>query len=160
MNTRTLDAKVAEFLDQKRIAIAGVSRDKSKHPVGNLIYQRLQETGHTVVAVNPKLAVFDGKPCYPNVRAIPEPVDGVVIITRPEATEQVVRDSAAKGIKRVWMHQSLASSTSVSPKAVAFCRENGIDVIAGGCPMMFGPGADLGHRCMKWFLKATHKLPA
>lgn len=159
MNAQTLEARAAEFLDQKRIAIAGVSRDNSHHPVGNLIYRRLKETGHTVIPVNPKLEVFEGQQCYSNVQAIPEQVDGVVIITRPEATEKVVRDCATKGVKRVWMHQSVASSTSVSPTAVAFCKDNGIEVIAGGCPMMFGPGADFGHRCMKWFLKATHKLP-
>lgn len=33
-------------------------------------------------------------------------------------------------------------------------------VIAGACPMTFGPGADLGHTCMRWFLKLTGGLPA
>ena len=35
-----------------------------------------------------------------------------------------------------------------------------ISVIAGACPMMFGPGADFGHTCMRWFLKLTGGLPA
>jgi hypothetical protein len=33
-------------------------------------------------------------------------------------------------------------------------------VIAGACPMMFGPDADFGHTCMRWFLKLTGGLPA
>jgi len=53
MTTTTLDTKVHDFLAQKRIAVAGVSRDNSHHPVGNLIYRRLKKTGHDVVAVNP-----------------------------------------------------------------------------------------------------------
>jgi hypothetical protein len=42
------DARVAEFLAQKRIAVAGVSRQNSGHPVGNLIYHWLKDTGHDV----------------------------------------------------------------------------------------------------------------
>lgn len=31
----TLEAKIEDFLAQKRIAVAGVSRDNNHHPVGN-----------------------------------------------------------------------------------------------------------------------------
>ena len=51
MKTATLETKVDDFLAQKRIAVAGVSRDKSHHPVGNLIYHRLKKTGHDVLPV-------------------------------------------------------------------------------------------------------------
>jgi len=159
MATSTLEAKVDEFLAQKRIAVAGVSRDKSHHPVGNLIYDRLKKTGHDVFAVNPHMQTFEGDQCFPNLRSIPGGVDGVVVITRPEATEQIVHDCKDAGIRRVWMHQSVHAGSSVSPAAVEYCRENGISVIAGACPMMFGPGADLGHRCFRWMLKLTGGLP-
>jgi uncharacterized protein len=87
-------------------------------------------------------------------------VDGVVIITRPEATERVVNDCAVAGVSRVWMHQSFgASKTSVSQNAVEFCQEHGIAVIPGACPMMYGPGADFGHRCMRLLLGITGGLP-
>ena len=48
----------------------------------------------------------------------------------------------------------------VSPEAVEYCRRHDISVIAGACPMMFGPGADFGHTCMRWFLKLTGGPPA
>ena len=103
---------------------------------------------------------FQGQRCYPDVESIPGGVDGVVIITRPNASEQVVKDCVAAGIQRVWMHQSLVrSQTSVSQNAVELCREHGIGVIAGACPMMYGPGADFGHRCMRWLLGVTGGLP-
>src|SRR5678810_1190851 len=92
MTTTTLDMKVQDFLAQKRIAVAGVSRDKSHHPVGNLIYHRLKSTGHDVFAVNPNMESFEGERCYPTLQSIPGGVDGVVIITRPEITERIVRD--------------------------------------------------------------------
>jgi uncharacterized protein len=160
MTPATLETKVHDFLAQKRIAVAGVSRDQSHHPVGNLIYQRLKKTGHDVFAVNPHMQTFEGERCYPDLESIPGGVDGVVIITRPEATEQIVHDCAKARVRRVWMHQSLGKGSSVSPAAVAYCRQHDITVIAGACPMMFGPGADFGHTCMRWFLKLTGGLPA
>jgi len=161
MNATTLETKVQDFLTQKRIAVAGVSRNKSHHPVGNLIYRRLKTTGHEVFAVNPHMLTFEGDRCFPDVQSIPGGVDGVVIITRPETTERIVRDCDTAGVRRVWMHQSVAKgSTSVSPAAVEYCQQHDISVIAGACPMMFGPAADLGHTCMRWLLKLTGGLPS
>lgn len=151
--------KVDDFLAQKRIAVAGVSRDDDHHPVGNLIYRRLKSTGHDVFAVNPNMASFEGDPCYPDLRSIPGGVDGVVIITRPELTDQIVRECDEAGVPRVWMHQSLASGSSVSPTAVDYCHEHDISVIAGACPMMYGSGVDFGHRCMRAIMKLTGGLP-
>jgi predicted CoA-binding protein len=155
----TLEAKVNDFLAQKRIAVAGVSRTRSNHPAGNLVYRRLKETGHDVFAVNPNMQTFEGDPCYRDLQSIPGGVDGVVIITRPEVTERIVHDCSAAGVRRVWMHQSLAKGSSVSPQAVEYCRQNNISVIAGACPMMYGSNIDFGHTCMRYFMKLTGRLP-
>ena len=160
MKTTTLESKVNDFLSQKRIAVVGVSRHKSGHAAANLIYRRLKTTGHDVFAVNPQMASFEGERCYPNVKSIPGGVDGAVIITRPEVTKQIVHDCSDAGVGRVWMHQSVGKSgSSVSPEAVEYCRQHNIRVIAGACPMMFGPGVDFGHTCMRWILKLTGGLP-
>ena len=159
MTPTTLDAKVGDFLAQKRIAVAGVSQDQRHHPAGNLIYHRLKKTGHQVFPVNPHLQTFEGDRCYPDLKSIPGGVDGVVIITRPEVTEHLVHDCGDAGIRRVWMHQSMASGSSVSPAAVEYCRQHDITVIAGACPMMFGSGVDFGHACMRWMMKVTGGLP-
>ena len=159
MQNTPLDRKVDEFLAQKRIAVVGVSRDKGRHPVGNLIYHRLKTTGHDVFAVSPHMETFEGDRCYSDLRSIPEGVDGVVIITRPSTTEQIVRECHAAGIRRVWMHQSFAKGSSVSPAAVEFCRRHEISVIDGACPMMFGPGVDFGHTCLRLYLRLTGGLP-
>ena len=156
----TFETKVRDFLAQKRIAVAGVSRNNSHHPAGNLIYRRLKKTGHAVFAVNPNMQSFEGDRCYPDLRSIPGGVDGVVIITRPEITERLVRDCDAAGVRRVWMHQSFGKGSSVSPEAVEYCRQHDVSVIAGACPMMYGDGVDFGHTCMRWLLKVTRSLPA
>jgi predicted CoA-binding protein len=160
METTTLDTKVHDFLAQKRIAVAGVSRDNSRHPTGNLIYHRLKKTGHDVFAVNPHMQYFEGDPCYPDLQSIPGGVDGVVIVTRPEITERIVHDCRDARVRRVWMHQSTGKTSSVSADAVDYCRRHDISVIAGACPMMYGADVDFGHTCMRWFLKLTGGLPA
>jgi predicted CoA-binding protein len=102
--TTTIATKVHDSLAQKRIAVAGVSRDNSHHPVGNLIYRRLKSTGHDVFPVNPHMQTFEGARCYPDLQSIPGGVDGVVIITRPQTMERIVRDCSDAGVRHVWMH--------------------------------------------------------
>jgi uncharacterized protein len=159
MTPPTLEAKADDFLAQKRIAVAGVSRDKANHSAANLIYRRLKNSGHDVFAVNPHMTSFDGDRCYPSLKSIPGGVDGVVIVTRPEITETIVHDCKDAGVRRVWMHRSLQKGSSVSPKAVEYCRQHDISVIAGACPMMYGDGVDFGHTCMRWILKLSGGLP-
>jgi len=159
MNPITLEARVDYFLAKKSIAIAGVSRHNNHHPVGNLIYRRLKKKGHDVFAVNPYMQTFEGDRCYPDLQSIPGGVEGVVIITRPETTERIVRDCTEAGVRRVWMHQSLGKGSSVSPKAVDYCHQHDMTVIAGACPMMYGTNVDFGHTCMRFFMKLTGGLP-
>ena len=152
-----LEATVRKFLAHQRIAVAGVSRAETDAPA-NLIYRKLRAAGYEVFAVNPGAASVEGDDCYPNLAAIPGGVGAVVVATHPDVTPGVVRQCIDAGVGHVWMHRSFGSG-SVADEAVAQCRENGIHVIPGGCPMMFLPPVDIGHRCMRWFLGLTGKLP-
>ncbi len=89
---------------------------------------------------------------------VSEPIDGVVISTRPEVTGQIVQECAEVGVSRVWMHRSFGQG-SVSDEATKFCQDHNITVIPGGCPMMFCEPVDFGHKCMRWFLGLTGGLP-
>jgi len=146
----------AEFLAQKRIAVAGVSRDE-KQPA-NLIYRRLRDAGHEVFAVNPATAEAEGDPCFTSVTDIPGGVDGVVIVTPAAASAGVVADCAAAGVPRVWLHRGMGPG-SLSGEAVEACHDHGIVVIPGGCPNMFGATSDRGHRGMLRVLQLTGKVP-
>jgi predicted CoA-binding protein len=159
VKTTSLDSKVNEFLAQRRIAVVGVSHDDSGHAAANLIYRRLKKTGHDVIAVNPHMQSFEGDRCYPTLGSIPGGVDGAVIVTRPETTERIVRECGEVGVRRVWMHEGMGKGSSVSPPAVEYCRQRDITVIAGACPMMYGPNVDFGHTCGRWILRLTGRLP-
>ncbi len=153
-----LDARVKDFLAQNRIAVAGVSR--TREDAANIIYRKLKRSGYQAFPVNPNIDTFEGDLCCPDLKSISGGVDGVVIITRPQVTEEIVRQCPDAGVSRVWMHQSLARlGTSVSEEAATFCHENGIIVIAGACPMMFCEPVDFGHKCLRWMLRLTGKLP-
>lgn len=149
---------IEDFLRQERIAIVGVSRNSNE--TANFIYRTLREAGYGVRAVNPNAPELEGDPCYRDLASIPGGpggVDAVLIVTRPEVTDQIVRECAKLGIHRVWMHRSFGEG-SVSEPAVEFCRKENIRVIPGGCPMMFREGADIGHKCMRFVLKLTGGL--
>jgi predicted CoA-binding protein len=152
-----LESTVREFLAHKRIAVAGVSRTDTNE-AANLNYRKLRDLGYEVFAVNPQAANVEGDDCYPNLAAIPGGVEAVVIATHPEVTPEVVTQCADLGIGYVWMHRSFGEG-SVADEAVTLCVQKGIRVIPGGCPMMFLSPVDIGHRCMRWFLNLTGKLP-
>lgn len=152
-----LQATVREFLAHKRIAVAGVSRTETNE-AANLIYRKLRDSGYQVFAVNPQAATVEGDDCYPDLAAIPGGVDAVVIATHPDVASEIVRGCADLGITSVWMHRSFGQG-SVSQEAIELCEKNGIRLIPRGCPMMFLAPVDLGHRCMRWFLSLTGKLP-
>ena len=140
------DAATA-FLANKRVAVTGVSRTAKGHG-SNLVYQRLRQRGYEVFAVNPNATEVEGDSCYRNLSSIPGGVDAVVIATRPETAEETMHECADLGIKHVWMHRGPGPG-SVSKAAAEYGRQHGIVVIDGGCPLMFGPTADLGHKLMR-----------
>ena len=143
----TMKEATAEFLAHKRVAVTGVSRHPKDHG-GNVVYKRLRERGYDVFAVNPNAKEVEGDRCYGDLRSIPGGVDAVVIGTRPEIAEDTMRECAELGIKHVWMHWG-GGASSVSDIATEYGRQHGITVIDGGCPLMFGPTADFGHKVMR-----------
>jgi uncharacterized protein len=154
----TMKEATRDFLAHKCIAVVGVSRTQNK--AANLIYRKLRTEGYKVFAVNPNATTVEGDISYPNLKAIPDKPEGVVIVTKPEITDQIVRECAELDIARVWMHNGMDSKvTSISAEAAAFCRKQGIAVIPGGCPMMYCSNADIGHRFMRWLQALTGSLP-
>jgi uncharacterized protein len=154
----SVDQAIDDFLAQKRIAVAGVSREAGGKHGGNIVYQRLKERGYEVFAVNPNADTVEGDTCYHDLKSIPGGVDAVVIATTPAVAPDVARECKELGITRVWMHRSFGGG-SVSREAHELCRQNGIASIAGGCPLMYGPTSDGGHRFMRAVMGLFGRLP-
>ncbi len=144
---QSVNEAAAAFLANKRVAVTGVSRTPKTHGSNN-VYRRLRERGYEVFAVNPNTGQVEGDRCYRDLASIPGGVQAVVIGTRPEIAENTMRECAELGVKYVWMHRGPGAG-SVSAAATSYGREHGITVIGGGCPLMFGPTADFGHKIMR-----------
>ena len=148
-----IDELVGEFLKLKKIAIVGVS---DRRDTGcNASYQRFKKAGYTVFAINPRIQVFAGDACYPDLRSLPEKPDGVFILAKPSVTESIIQQCVDLGVRHVWMHCLLgtkaglgAGMTSVSPAALENAARNGITVIPGSCPNQF-LDPDPGHAFMR-----------
>jgi predicted CoA-binding protein len=144
---QSVNEAAAAFLAHKRVAVTGVSRTPKTHGSNN-VYKRLRERGYQVFAVNPNTDRVEGDVCYQDLKSIPGGVKAVVIGTRPEIADDTMRECAELGISQVWMHRGPGGG-SVSDAATAYGRQHGITVIDGGCPLMFPPTADFGHKVMK-----------
>ncbi|MDQ1293636.1 MAG: uncharacterized protein QG608_1517 [Actinomycetota bacterium] len=147
----------AQFLTCRRIAVTGVSRNRAGHG-SNTVYQRLRSKGYEVFAINPNAQEVEGDPCYPDLASVPGGVEAVVIATHAKHAEQTMRECVDLGIRQVWMHRSTGAG-SVSDVAAVLGRQNDITVIDGGCPLMFKPVSDPGHRVMCLLLTLTGKIP-
>jgi uncharacterized protein len=152
----TTRESIDRFLQQRRIAIVGVSR--TPKDFSRAIFDEFRRRGYDVVPVNPNANEIDGVTCYKSVKDISPAVDAALLITTPKVTEQVVRDCAATGVKHVWMQRGEGIG-SVSPEAVAFCEQNGINVVPGQCPFMFLPATPFFHRIHGFVKKLSGSYP-
>jgi predicted CoA-binding protein len=118
----TLKQAADEFLAQRRIAVAGVSRTDSGHGA-NVVYKGLRNAGYEVFAVNPNAEEVEGDPCFHDLKSIPGGVDAVVVGTAPPDSASVVRDCAEQKIQRIWLHRSFGGC-SVSDEAANLARQN------------------------------------
>jgi hypothetical protein len=136
---RTISAARAEaFLRLPRLALIGASDDRRKF--GNTIYRELRDRPDgTVLAVNPNATTVEGDPCYPDVSALPEPVDGAIVMVPAAHAAEAVESCLDAGVSRIWLFRGFGPG-SVTDAALERCDDQGVEVIAGACPMMF-----LGH---------------
>jgi uncharacterized protein len=121
----TMTKEIEAFLEAEVFGVVGASADRSKY--GNRVLRCYLMNGRAAVPVNPREEKIEGIPCVPSVADLPPEAASISVITPPAVTEQVVVQAAAQGIKNIWMQPG-----AESPKAVAFCRDQGINVIADG----------------------------
>lgn len=147
---------INDFLSQKRIAVVGLSRDPADFSV--VVAKELMKRGYDVIPVNPQTAELLGRRCFANVKEIQPPVDAALLMTTPDVTDNVVVDCAEAGIRRVWMHHAGVKG-AVSAKAIEFCRDHGIAVVPGQCPLMFLSQTQGIHRFHGWVRKIAGRYP-
>ena len=151
-----LSDAAGEFLEQRRFAVAGVSR--SGDSAANYIFKRFLESGKEVFPINPNAETVEGERCYASLDELPAPVDAVIVATHRDQSLAVARQCKAVGVHYVWFHRSIDGG-SFTEEAAELCSDYGATVIPGGCPMMHLEPVDLGHRCMHVVLDRLGRLP-
>ena len=151
----TLD-DVRDFLARRRIALVGLSRDPKDF--SHVVFREMSQRGYDMVPVNPAAAELENRRWFARVQEITPPVDGVLIMTAPRDTDRVVRDCAEAGVHRVWMHRG-GGQGAVSQEAADFCRQNGICLVEGYCPLMFLAGTPFFHRGHGFLMKVLGGYP-
>jgi predicted CoA-binding protein len=117
--------KIRRFLSGRSFAVVGASSDRSKY--GNKVLRAYLQQGLKVVAVNPKESQVEGVPSYPNLASLPEPVDGVSIVTPPAVSEKVMEQAAEAKIRNVWLQPG-----AEGPGWQQSAERLGLDAIGGG----------------------------
>jgi uncharacterized protein len=139
-----------DFLEQRTLAVVGVSRNKKGF--GYAVYQDLLKHGYTVYPVNPGADNIDGKPCFPSLTSLPEPVGGAVLVVPPAQSEKVVEDALASGLRRLWFQPG-----SDSAAALSFCKEHSIETVSTSCILMYLEPVKSIHRIHRGIQKVFGK---
>ena len=143
---------IDEFLSRQHLAFVGVSRDPKQF--ANAVYRRLRDDGRVMYPVNraEEASTIEGDAAFRRLADVPDPVEGVVIMVPREAEVDLVRQAVARGIPRVWLHRG-AWQAPVSEEAVRLCREAGVAVVDGACPLMFDEPVGGIHRAHRGLIR-------
>jgi len=151
----TTRAAIDEFLAHKTIALVGVSRSGKKF--GNAVRKELSAKGYDLLVIHPEVEEIGGASCSRSLADVSGATRAAVLVTPPAETERLVREAAAAGIERIWMQQGAESEA-----AIAWCREQGIEVVHNECILMFAEPTGFPHRAHRWFRKVFNpkRMPA
>ena len=144
--------KIDTFLANKKLAIAGVSRNPKKF--SHTVYQDLKKKGYEVLAVNPVAEGINGDPSYKSVSDLPDDVKHLLIITPKQETDAVLRESINKGITNIWVQQM-----SETADTIRIAEEFNIELISNKCIYMFVEPVSGFHKFHRTLVKFFGRLP-
>ena len=110
----------------RRIAMVGLSADWSRP--SNFVAKYLLEHDFDVIPVNPKYDEILGQKCYPDLAAIPTPVDIVDLFQKAERIPPFVDAAIDMNAAIVWMQLGIVHE-SAADKA----RAAGLTVVMDRC---------------------------
>ncbi len=98
--------QIAEILQNARtIAVIGLSGKRYRPSYG--VTEYMQKAGYRIIPVNPMVAEVLGEKAYPDLDAVPGPVDIVNIFRRSEFVPEIVDAAIRKGARVVWMQEGV-----------------------------------------------------
>lgn len=138
-------SQIDNFFRNKRLAIAGVSRNEKKF--GHVIFKELTKAGYDILPINPNSEEINGIKCYKDVSELPPDVESILIATPKFNTDEILRSAIDKGIKNIWVQQM-----SHTKETIAIAEEYDKEIIHNKCVFMFAEpvkGVHKFHRTIK-----------
>jgi acetyltransferase len=134
MSTRQLDRAIAP----KSVALFGASDRPGSR--GHAVMTNIVASGFSgaLALVNPHHAEIDGRPCYPNLAAVPQIPDLVVIIAPKAAVPAIVNEAADLSIPAVLVmtKDPTPGSDSLFEQLRPIARKRGIRIFGPNCRLI------------------------
>lgn len=123
----TSDAtRLAILRDYRRVAVVGLSANPLRPSHFVAVY--LLQYGYDVTPVNPREKEILGRTCYPNLKAVPGPLEIVNIFRDPSAVPAIVEEAIECQAKVIWMQLGV-----VHEAAAQRARDAGLVVVMDRC---------------------------
>ena len=110
----------------RTLAVVGVSANWYRPSYFAAKY--MQDHGYRIFPVNPNYAEVLGERCYPEIAALPGPVDIVDCFRKPEEMVPLAQAAVASGAKVLWMQLGIRND-----EAAAIALAGGLDVVMNRC---------------------------
>jgi predicted CoA-binding protein len=110
----------------RTIAVVGLSGKRFRPSYG--VAEYLQRAGYRIIPVNPHETAVLGEKCYPDLDAVPEPIDIVDIFRRSEFVPEIVEAAIRKGATAVWMQEGV-----IHEQAARRAEAAGLTVVMDRC---------------------------
>lgn len=149
---KTGKKEIEEFLQPRRLAVAGVSRNNKKF--GSVIFKELSDKGYDVLPINPNTDKINGKHCYKGISELPADITSLLIVTPKTQTNNVLREAINKGIKNIWVQQF-----SETEQTIKIAEEYQKEIIHDRCIFMFAEPVAGVHKFHRAILKLFGALP-
>jgi len=120
--------------------VALVGATEREGALGNIVYRNLAAGAlhERLYAVNPKHARVHGRPAYPRLTRLPEPVELAVIVTPGHTVPGIIDDAAAAGIKAAIVISSGfaeagAEGRALQERMIAGAKRHGVRILGPNC---------------------------
>ena len=143
---------ITKFFNVETIVIAGVSANEKKF--SNYIYRELKSKGKKVIAVNPNASSICGDVCYPDLKSVPQKITSLLISTKKELSDKIVKDALGLNVGNIWLQQGCETS-----EAVKTAKDSGVNIIFNECILMFAEPVKSYHSFHKLLIKLFGKYP-
>jgi acetyltransferase len=139
---------IGDILKPASVAIIGASRDPAKR--GFRAIEALQRQGYAgrIAPVNPKEKEILGLPCYPNLDAVPYPIDTALVCTPAHAAPAMVAECGEKGVKGAVLlaggfGEASPEGAELEARTIEVARRYGVRIIGPNTNGIFDAHTDL-----------------